>query len=252
MRNKFISTEIKKTEYYSGIQIKADLGVHEQAFDLFSKYVKANSTVLDIGAGAGAFSKRLHDAGYKVSALDIEESEWKAKEVEFLKLDINKGISASVNRVFDSLCCLEVIEHVENPWGLMRDMRNVLKTGGILLLSTPNITSFWSRVYFLRSGFYHQFMPYDLSYGHINPMSAYEIELIAKNTGCKLFQIQPGCYLPLFDFSEIKKLPLLFSNIFRWFFYLISKNYKTGWNLFFVLQKLDDKECVYTPGKLNF
>jgi len=65
-------------------------------------------------------------------------------------------------------------------------------------------------------------------------------------------QIQPGGYLPLFDFSEIKKLPLLFSNFFRWFFYLISKNNKTGWNLFFVLQKLDDKECVYTPGKFFF
>ncbi len=247
MQNWLISTEKRKTEYYDGIEIHADLNLHKQAFDMFSKYVKKGAEVLDIGAGAGAFSKRLYDNGYNVSGVDLELYQWIPKEIPFLKLDLNKGLKESVNRKFDALCTLEVIEHLENPWGYLRELNSMTDIGGKLLLTTPNITSFWSRMYFLRSGNFHGFMPYDISYGHINPMSAFEIELIAKNTGWKVLDIQPGGYLPIFDFSEFK-IRLLASNLFRWIAYLLSKGHKNGWVLMFMLEKIDESENVYKPG----
>lgn len=247
MQNWLISTEKRKIEYYDNIEIHADLNLHKQAFDVFSKYVQKGSEVLDIGAGAGAFSKRLYDNGYKVSGVDLELYQWIPKDIPFLKLDLNKGLKESVNKKFDALCTLEVIEHLENPWGYLRELNSMTEIGGKLLLTTPNITSFWSRMYFLRSGNFHGFMPYDISYGHINPMSAFEIELIAKNTGWKVLDIQPGGYLPIFDFSEFK-IPLLISNLFRWISYLLSKGHKKGWVLIFMLEKVDESENVYKPG----
>ena len=52
-------------------------------------------------------------------------------------------------------------------------------TGVHLLLSTPNITSFLSRALFFLTGRFHQFNNGDLSYGHINPVSAFELEQAA-------------------------------------------------------------------------
>lgn len=249
MRNKFITTEPREREFYKGIPIHADLGLHEEAFALFEKYCAKGATALDVGAGAGAFSQRLADAGYRPTALDVDKEKWIPRDIEFLNLDINKGVSASVDKTYDAACCLEVVEHVENPWELARDLRKVVEPGGLLLLTTPNITSFWSRMYFLRSGYFHGFMPYDLDYGHISPISAHEMKLIAKNTGWEILEIRPGGYLPIFDFSEPTKLPLLFSNLFRWFFYLVSKNHKEGWCLMFMMRKLPDDEATYSPGK---
>lgn len=236
MRNRFISTEAKKDDFYKNIRIYADQGLHVQVMEAVSKYVPKGSSILDVGAGEGAFSLRLKDSGYRVTALDVEEEKWKAKEVEFQKLDLNKGLTKSINKKFDSVCCLEVIEHVENPWALLREIHEIINDNGFLVLSTPNITSFWSRLFFLRTGYFHQFMPQDLQYGHINPMSFHEVINVAKNTGWNVLDIQEGGYLPVFDFSQAKP-KVLISNIFRWLFYLISKNYKRGWCLIYVLQK---------------
>lgn len=250
MQNSIINTEKRKDEYYKDILIHADKKLHNDAINLFNKYILKGSTVLDIGAGAGAFSLRLFDNGYKVSALDINPEEWKLKEIEFLELDINKGISNSVNKTFDSACCLEVIEHIENPWELLRDIRKIVKEDGYLLLSTPNITSFWSRMYFLRKGYFHQFMPYDVDYGHINPITIHELQLIAKNTGWEVCEIIPSGYLPIFDFSEFK-FKLIFSNMFRGLFYILSSGFKKGWCLIAVLRKISDKKFI-SPKPGNY
>ncbi len=236
MRNNLISTQKKVDEHYNGIRIYADTGMHQQIIKLVKKYIKKGSTVLDVGAGEGAFSARLFDEGYQVTALDIDEKKWKATQVEFKNLDINKPLPQSIDKVFDAVVCLEVIEHIENPWNLFREIYQMSNDDATLVLSTPNVTSFWSRLMFLRTGYFHQFMPYDLQYGHINPLTFNEIQNIADNTGWELLEIKDGGYLPIFDFSEFK-IPLLLSNAFRWLFYLVSKNFKKGWCLIFVFKK---------------
>jgi SAM-dependent methyltransferase len=221
VRNRLINTEPKEFEYYKGIQIHADTGVHEQAGGLVQKYFAAGNTVLDVGAGAGAFSQRLADLGYSVTALDVDPEKWIPKEIPFQVLNIDKGIAESVNNSYDSVCCLEVIEHVENPWNLLREIYSVTKPGGYLLLSTPNITSFLSRALFFLTGRFHQFDDGDLSYGHID--------------------IRPGGYLPVFDLVAIR--PFLWTAAFNALCalgFVLGKGYKEGWCLFYVLQKPSD------------
>jgi 2-polyprenyl-3-methyl-5-hydroxy-6-metoxy-1,4-benzoquinol methylase len=98
----------------------------------------------------------------------------------------------SVRDKFDAACCLEVIEHVENPWKLFRDISETLRPGGRLLLSTPNVASFLSRLIFLRSGKFHQFGTEDIAYGHINPVTPFEMETIADRAGWSVLEMQPG------------------------------------------------------------
>ena len=238
MRNRLINTEPKQFEYYKGIQIHADMGVHEEAAALVKKYFPPGTTVLDVGAGAGAFSQRLADLGYSVTALDVDPEKWIPKDIPFLVLDIDKGIRGSVDNSYDSVCCLEVIEHVENPWNLLREIYSVTKPGGYLLLSTPNITSFLSRALFFLTGRFHQFNDGDLSYGHINPVSAFEVEHAATKVGWQLIDIQPGGYLPVFDMVALR--PFLWTAVFNALCalgFVIGKGYKEGWCLFYVLRK---------------
>jgi SAM-dependent methyltransferase len=238
VRNWLINTDIKELEYYKGILIHADTGVHEQGAALFSKYVKAGARVLDVGAGAGAFSQRLVDFGFAVTALDVDPDKWIPQSIPFLQLDVDAGIVASVRDSFDAVCCLEVIEHIENPWNLLRETYKVTKPGGYLLLSTPNITSFLSRGIFFLSGRFHQFDDGDLSYGHISPISSFELEYAARKSGWEVLEVSPGGSLSVFDFTTLK--PLRWSialNFLRGLAYLIGKGHERGWCLFFVLRK---------------
>lgn len=238
MRNRFINTESKEFEYYNGIQIHADIGVHEEAAALVKQYFPAGARVLDVGAGAGAFSQRLTDLGYSVTALDVDPAKWIPQDIPFLRLDIDKGIAASVGSTYDSVCCLEVIEHVENPWNLLREIYSVTRPGGIALLSTPNVTSFLSRALFFLTGKFHQFNEGDLTYGHINPVSAFELQHAAKAVGWQVLDIRGGGYLPVFDLVSLR--PVLWTLVFNALCalgFVISKDHKDGWCLFYVLKK---------------
>jgi SAM-dependent methyltransferase len=56
---------------------------------------------------------------------------------------------------FDLILCVEGIEHLEDAFAFLREMHRLLKPGGILIVSTPNIISLRSRVRFFGSGFYN-------------------------------------------------------------------------------------------------
>jgi len=236
VRNWLITTKPKTLEYYEGMLVHADAGLHDQAISLFRSYVPDGSSVLDIGAGAGAFATRLANAGYAVTAIDVDPGKWIPKEIPFFEVDVNSGIAGSVRDKFDAACCLEVIEHVENPWKLFRDISETLRPGGRLLLSTPNVASFLSRLIFLRSGKFHQFGDEDIAYGHINPVTPFEMETIADRAGLRVLEMQPGGYLPIFDLSSLRPRSIAF-NFLRGLAYLVSAGNKRGWCTLFVMEK---------------
>lgn len=235
MHNRWLTTKRMVSEDYRGIAIHAAEGVHEEAFALVQKHVVIGSAVVDVGAGAGAFSARLLDAGYVVTALDVDTGKWALESVPLRHLDVNRGISASLGETFDAACVLEVIEHIENPWQLLRELRSVVRPGGWLIVSTPNVTSFLSRVMFLVRGRFQGFDTPNLEYGHINPMTPFEIQYVARQTGWILRSIEPSGYLPVIDLS-VRSLRALALNVLRVPVYAIARGEKRGWCILVALQ----------------
>ena len=71
-------------ETYRGIRVMAHPGLHGEIAGLLPSYIATGAQVLDVGAGAGAFSLRMSDMGYDVTALDMSEDAWSAEGVRFV------------------------------------------------------------------------------------------------------------------------------------------------------------------------
>jgi SAM-dependent methyltransferase len=182
----------RKQEYYRGLLVKADLNLHAQVAERLSRLCAAPAKVLDFGAGQGALSLRLSEAGYEVTAADIDRASFKCPTARFVQIDFNdkaavEGFIAEHQAYYDAVLGVEVIEHIENPWEYIRSLASMLRPGGVILVTTPNITSWLSRFRFLFTGQFQHFGEAQLGYGHIAPISAWELELVLKQSG--LFEV---------------------------------------------------------------
>ncbi len=188
---------------YKGIRIMAVAGLHEALADTLKVQLAMGSRVLELGCGAGALCQRLADAGYDILGVDMNSEAFQA-ELPFRQLDLENHNQVSEfcsefsddGKKFDAVVCAEVIEHVENPWQLMRDIASLVRPGGVVLLSTPNIGSWYSRLRFFISGKFPFFHKSDSEYGHIHALTETELELITQQALLDVEKIIPAGHLP--------------------------------------------------------
>jgi SAM-dependent methyltransferase len=99
--------------------------------------------VLDAGCGAGYGAEVLNQAGAEsVVGVDISEA-----AVLLARSAVSDGVTCELGDVtalthpddsFDLVVCFEVIEHVADPERVLDELRRVLRSDGLLLLSSPN------------------------------------------------------------------------------------------------------------------
>lgn len=124
------------------------------------KYIVENmknkdAAILDIGASGGIFLKGLREQGFhNLTAVDIDNylQDDVKKDFTFLTVDLNYEKIPSEDGKYDVVTCLSVMEHLENPFHLAREVHRVLKPGGIFIMSIPNAFHVWSKLSFLRHG----------------------------------------------------------------------------------------------------
>jgi 2-polyprenyl-3-methyl-5-hydroxy-6-metoxy-1,4-benzoquinol methylase len=117
--------------------------------------ISRGARVLDAPCGNGALTLALRDAGYDAWGTDVVPVACERLGAKFLVADLGAGIPCAPESM-DLVLSIEGIEHVENPYAFLRDVHRVLRPGGLLILTTPNIVSLRSRTRFLGSGFYNQ------------------------------------------------------------------------------------------------
>lgn len=57
---------------------------------------------------------------------------------EFIQLDLNNNILPFEDNFFDTIIAGEFLEHIENPFKVLRNFHKILKNNGIFALSMPN------------------------------------------------------------------------------------------------------------------
>jgi SAM-dependent methyltransferase len=95
--------------------------------------------VLNAGAGQGTFSQRLLEHGFEVASVDASEA-----AVAVLRERVGGRVAQAdvtslpfEDSTFDAVVLGEVLEHVEDDMGALREARRVLRSRGVVAASVP-------------------------------------------------------------------------------------------------------------------
>lgn len=189
--------------------------------DRFAPYMRAAAAMLpedggglaalDMPSGAGHFGRLLKDRGFDVTMADFNRD-----DPSLVFADMTRRLPFD-DRSFDSVTCLEGIEHVLDPFHLVGELARVAKDGGTVVVSTPNIAGYWSRIQFLFTGTFFQFCPShiptvgrdeQLDRGHVSPIWYGHIRSAALYHGLELEEIRTekikrAALLPLYWMLEL-------------------------------------------------
>jgi 2-polyprenyl-3-methyl-5-hydroxy-6-metoxy-1,4-benzoquinol methylase len=110
--------------------------------------------VLDAPCGdLAALTRALLENGFDALGADLDPEAERRLGKAFAKVNLDAPFPWS-DRSFDAVFSTEGIEHLENHFSFLREVCRILKPGGLLVLTTPNITALRSRVRFFGSGFF--------------------------------------------------------------------------------------------------
>ncbi len=118
---------------------------------LISDLDLGDAVACDIGCGACEFSLILSQGGVKVKCLDGDsDNVERARKIGFRAelVDLEQGLPLTSDSC-DLAVMLEVVEHITRAEFLLQEVHRILKQGGYLLLSTPNVGYISHRFRFL-------------------------------------------------------------------------------------------------------
>src|SRR6478672_4714925 len=106
--------------------------------------VGSGHEVLDVGCADGDVGRLLQESGNRVSGLDRDE-----EAAEKARADLERVVVADLDRCslldhfepasFDVVVLADVLEHLREPARALRDATELLREGGRLVLSVPNV-----------------------------------------------------------------------------------------------------------------
>jgi 2-polyprenyl-3-methyl-5-hydroxy-6-metoxy-1,4-benzoquinol methylase len=136
------SRHLSSVEKWWLIKFQLDFEKHRlSVIDQLIPYNEDSLKALDVGCAIGVFTNLLHQKGYEALGIDTNKELLTFAKNRYphctfkLMNAFHLGFSPSS---FDFVLALELIEHLDNPYKLLKEIHQVLKEDGVILLSTPN------------------------------------------------------------------------------------------------------------------
>jgi len=105
--------------------------------------------LLDVGCGNGSFIARMHELGWDVAGTDVDADAVRRARLDS-GLDVYEGTLEGARfpvGSFDVVTLTHVVEHVDDPVALLAECRRILRPGGRVVATTPNVES-WGHAIF--------------------------------------------------------------------------------------------------------
>jgi len=179
----------------------AHLAIHDTVVSVLQDLPRGK--LLDVPAGEGALAARLIEIGFDVRCCDLYPEIFRLREVEIKRGDLSNALPYPDN-TFDYVTCVEGLEHIENPQQAMREFARVLRAGGHLITSVPNIMNIEERLKWLLHGYTSHFKPITREqvaryraelHGkeemalHVNPIGYPELRYTLEQSGFEIVQL---------------------------------------------------------------
>lgn len=111
---------------------------YRELLEGFEPYRKTNN-ILDLGCGMGFFLEEAKAKGWNVYGTEFSDNAVEGGRkigVNMSKAPITTDTFA--NEMFDVITSFEVIEHINNPLEEIKIIQNILRSGGMMYVTTPN------------------------------------------------------------------------------------------------------------------
>jgi SAM-dependent methyltransferase len=109
---------------------------------------KEEGSLLDVGAGTGAFANKMQQAGWTVNGLEPDEmARRNALNSYNLQLQTLDDLHNFPVNSFDVITMWHVLEHVHDLHAYLTTFEEILKRDGKLFIAVPNYTSFDAKLY---------------------------------------------------------------------------------------------------------
>ena len=163
---------------------------NQKIFKLITATPLAGRKILDVGAGRGFMAQWIgetarqegQEPGEVLVACDLFPEFFQYDGIACCKVAFMNELPFP-DAHFDTVYAIEVLEHLRSPYDFIRETFRVLRPGGRVILSVPNVLSLTSRFSYLFTGFFQLFGPISLQMrhagnlsGHIMPLSYYYID----------------------------------------------------------------------------
>ena len=175
-----------------------------KTIDLFSQMLPGR--ILDVPAGGGEECAQAHQRGWQPVAADICANGRYHSMFPWVVADANEGFPFKQD-CFDYVLCREGIEHFETQAGFLRECARVLKPGGKLVVTTPNImhlsarlSSFLTCQRSLRRGLANEVQTFRGMYGrrvyhgHIFLIDYFRLRYLLRIVGFDRIHVYTDCY----------------------------------------------------------
>ena len=99
-------------------------------------FFKFSGFILDLGTGSGRHGRYLEEKGFDVVGLDISLEQLKKATLKNLVNSSGDKLPFK-SKLFDCVLCSEVLEHLFQPEDCLKEIKRVLKNGGLACITTP-------------------------------------------------------------------------------------------------------------------
>lgn len=130
---------------YSTDRLMDDINSRKHIIELLIKikfkYSIANQNIIELGCGLGHNLTIFKNDNTVLGVDGIEEVTKIGSEkfgIDILNINLEEPLHVIENSSFDWVLCLDVLEHLNNPFNLIMEIHRILKPNGKAIINVPN------------------------------------------------------------------------------------------------------------------
>ena len=120
-----------------------------EKFHQIASYIPTGSTVLDIGCGAGQLALALRNKNCVVDGMDLNLNRLAVNRSIYRTLfeqDIESFDFTASTEKYDLVVFSDVLEHLQQADHVLREAKEILREGGKVVISLPNVGYYSNRL----------------------------------------------------------------------------------------------------------